>query len=158
MKYRVQNTSTKTVFIESSSQWNNIVMRPNDINAVTEAALAQFNLSWPGYLTILETYIDGSAPVSVTVNIPTTGWQLVSLGRFCTHFTFITTLSTCMVSFSGWDVSLSQTAPPTIFQLPIIATGGQNDGQAFNIDMPMDSTKSFYIYGTGSGTVTIIGN
>ena len=115
----------------------------------------QFLVTFPGMLTVIGPFVDTNAPVAITVTLSGT-WQLVTLGRFCTMFKFITTATNCLVSFSGWNTAIGETAPDVKYQIPIIPTGGQTDGQSFDFDMPMDSNKSFYVKGTG--TLTIIGS
>lgn len=169
MQYLIQNTSSftsgipVTIMLESSSQWNNLILKPGDIQAISEAALAQLNVSGftntggtipAGSYTVIGPTIDTGAPVALTTTLPGVGvWSLVTLGKFCTQFQFVTTSTNCLVSFSGW-VS-PNTAPPLIYQLPIIPDT-TSTGQAFNLNMTMDSSRSFYVSGTG--TLTVIGN
>ena len=164
MQYLIQNTSTTlTLMLESSSQWNNLILKPGDIQPVSEAALAQINASGfsntgglvpVGAYTVICPTIDTNDPVAITTALPGVGtWSLITLGKFCTNFQFVTTSTNCLVSFSGWISP--NTTPPTIYQIPIIPDT-TNDGQAFTLNMVMDSSRSFYVSGTGS--LTIIGN
>lgn len=164
MLYLIKNTSTNlTLMLESSSQWNNLILKPGDTQPVTEAALAQLNVSGytnmgglipVGAYTVLGPTVDTNAPVALTTTLPGVGtWSLITLGKFCTNFQFVTTSTNCLVSFSGWISP--DTAPPTIYQIPIIPDTTA-DGQAFTLNMVMDASRSFYVSGTGS--LTIIGN
>ena len=164
MQYLIQNTSTNlTLMLESSSQWNNLILKPGDIQPVPEAAIAQLRVSGTtqhgglipaSAYTVLGPTIDTNAPVALTTVLPGVGsWTLITLGKFCTNFQFVTTSTNCLVSFSGW-VS-PNTAPPTTYQIPIIPDTTL-DGQAFTLNMVMDASRSFYVSGVGS--LTIIGN
>ena len=160
MQYKIHNTtlgSAKpvTIMIESSSQWNNLILKPGDTMAVTEAAMEQLSTipDYAGYWTNLGPTVDTMAPVALTVTLPGVGtWSLQKLGRFCTNFKFITTSTNCLVSFSGWDSPA--TAPATQYQIPIVPDSVTN-GDAFTLDMVMDSSRSMYVSGTG--TLTIVG-
>jgi len=161
MQYLIQNTTTfasgkpVTIMIESTAQWNNLILKPGEILPVAEAALAQLSTiqAYNGLYTVIGPTTDPNAPVALKVTLSGT-WTLVTLGRFCTNFKFVTTASDCLVSFSGWNTANSETAPATQYQIPVVPDG-TTDGQAFTIDMVMDSTRSMYVKGTGS--LTIIG-
>ena len=169
MQYLIQNTSSfsgtpYTIFLDSSAQWNSLILKPGDTAAVPEIVLAELTVSGTtqyggpvptNAITIIGPTIDTDAPVAKTVTLPGVGsWTLVTLGRFCSNIKFITTSTTCLVSFSGWNTALGQTVPPVQYQVPIVADSS-TDGNAFTLDMPMNSCRSMYVSGTGS--LTIIG-
>lgn len=161
MQYLVRNTTSftsgipVTIMIESSSQWNNIILKPGDTEPITEAALAQLNTipQYKGMYSVIGPFTDPGAPVALTVTLSAT-WTLVTLGKFCTNFKFITTATNCLVSFSGWNAAAGETAPAVQYQIPIVPDT-TTDGNAFTLDMVMDSTRSMFVKGTGS--LTIVG-
>ena len=145
--------NAKTLMIESTAQWNNLIMKPGETIAVPEAAVSQFLLMFPNLITIVGPFTDPNAPVTLTTTLSST-WTLVKLGRYCTNFQFKTAATDCLVSFSGWNTGAGEVAPAAMYQIPVIPDSVA-DGHAFTLDMPMDSNRSFYVKGTGS--LTIIG-
>ncbi len=163
MQYTIQNVSTNiTVMLDTSAQWNSVILKPGDTMNVTEFVLAELTAIGTtanggpipsGTISIIGPTVDNAAPVSTTVVLPGVGsWTLVTLGRFCNTIKFITTSTNCLVSYSGWLTGNS--APPTQYQIPIVPDTTAV-GVAFSLDMPMVFTRSMYVSGTGS--LTIIG-
>jgi hypothetical protein len=150
MQFKVQNTTTdKTIWVDNAAGWNALPLGPGQIVTVSDTGKDELLSTYPDYITVIGTTIDDSAPVQVTIPLTAT-WTLYDMGEYCTTFRFFSTDASTLLSFSGWDTSLGQTAPPTLYQLSIPSTGDW-----LELNMTMNPSRVFYAKGTG--TLTIIG-
>jgi hypothetical protein len=148
-------TGSKTIWVEGSAQGNCFPIGPQETVSVSDTAKDILLMTYPDIIQVIGTAFDDDAPVAKTVTLPGAGvWTLVVLGKYCTQFQFNTTSTTCLISFSGWNTAIGQTAPPADFQIPIPTSSATPD-DLFTLNMTMNPSREMYVSGTGS--LTIIG-
>ena len=151
MKYKIQNTSTTTtVWIDAYNQGNAFPLPPGKICSVPEHTKNQVIAGNPDILTVLGTVTDTNAPAYYSA-IPGASWVLVTMGpgdKFYSNFKIFASAAGNQLSFSGWDTSAGETAPPTwsVIDIPVVAN-------TLLFEESMDPTNCFYLKGTGTVTV-----
>lgn len=161
MKYRLRNNTTnKTFWIDRAPGYHSQPVGPGETIVVSDTGATQALEAYGTEVTILGPAIDVDAPVYVNIVAPAawslTGSGIIDLGKYCTQFKFGADATGVSVSFSGWDTSLSQTAPPSINQIEVPQAPAA--GEYFTLNMTMDPTRYLFIKGNGTATITVIAN
>lgn len=155
MKYKIQNTSTSvTVWIDTFNQGNAFPLAPGEKCSVPESTKIQVLRENP-FLVDLGTVTDPGAPAYKSA-AGTASWVLWTIGPGTTQYSklrFSATTGIVQISFSGWDTTASETAPPTwsVIDIPIASA----TTPYVELDLGMDPTNSFYVK-SATGTLTVI--
>ena len=159
MKYKIQNISTdKTFWVDNAYGYHSQPVGPGEIAVVSDTGKEQLMAAYGSYITVLGPAVDNDAPVYVKQAAPAawslTGSGIIDLGKNCSQFKFGASAAGVFVSFSGWDTSLSQTAPPTLNQIEI--PQAPTSGEYFTLHLTMNPARYLYVKGNGTATITII--